>query len=431
MLRDYQLDVVAKVKQSFLAGHVAPLVVIPTGGGKTTCAMEIVRRAKTPRVVWLVHRAELALQAVKTAENMGITVGCVGATLPEGDPNGKLMVCMTQTLLARGAIPAELAIIDECHHYPSEEFNKIALAYPKRIGLTATPCRGDDVGLGAAFDDLVVGPDVADLIARGVLVGCDVLHPSRPLRSGEIAQDPCAAYLQHARGRKAIVFCGNLVACREVLAKFQAAGVAAGFVYGDMDEDDRRSTIAAFSNGQLKVLVNVGILHEGFDVPDTECAIIARPIGTQGLWLQIIGRILRSAQGKKNALLIDLWGSIHVHGPPEERRVYSLNGLGIARKSELVRMCAVCSTPLGSAQVCLACGFSPDAPVAPKVVGQALVKYAAKRRESDEIRAMSLRKWMTDAQKKGHKPGRAFFKYKAVYGEAPTPSVLLYLHKLK
>jgi superfamily II DNA or RNA helicase len=432
MLRDYQLDIVERVKQSFASGHVAPLVVIPTGGGKTITAMEIVRRVKkTSRVVWLVHREELALQAMRAASKMGITVGGVGATLPEGDVNGKLLVCMVQTLMSRGAPPAALAVTDEAHNFIAKEFNKVALSYPKRLGLTATPCRGDDAGLGNAFDDLIVGPDIGELIANGFLVRCDVLHPSRTLKAGEIAQDPVDAYKQHAGGRKTIVFCSNLNACRQSLADFKQAGIKAGFVYGDMDPDDRRAEIDAFSRGQIQVLLNVGILHEGFDVPDTECAIIARPIGTQGLWLQIIGRILRAAAGKKTALLIDLWGSIHLHGPPEAKREYRLHGLGIQQVDGQARLCAVCGTPLGSARVCLACGFSPDDPVAPKVVRTSLVKYAAKRRESNEDRAATLRRWLQEAKALKQKPGRAFFKYKAVYGEPPSPEVMFHLRSPK
>src|SRR6185312_11439346 len=111
------------------------------------------------------------------------------------------------TLLSRGdRPPADVIIADEAHHFASAsvEWSALLAAYPGAhiIGPTATPERGDGCGLGTMFDGLVVGATVRELTDLGHLVPCEIMRPDKYLQSGEIAQNPVDAYVQHAQGRR-------------------------------------------------------------------------------------------------------------------------------------------------------------------------------------------------------------------------------------
>lgn len=384
--------------------------------------MEVVRQSFGP-AVWIVHREELALQAYATASELGIDASMIGASLPSTDTPRRLQICMVQTLLARGTMPtADLAVFDEAHHYAAEEYCRVTQAYPRRVGLTATPARADGRGLSPVFDTLVLGPSVKQLTEMGHLVPCEVLAPAKPLRVGVLAEDPVDAYLSKARPRKTLVFCANRKSCQNALAKFRDAGVNVAFIHGDSDYEERRRVIEEFRGTGLDVIVNVGVLHEGFDAPNAECVILARPVGSPGLFLQVVGRILRPAPNKQKALLLDLWGSIHLHGPPDEERVYSLDGIGISRRAKLkTPLCAVCGM-VKLHKACVSCGYETETKV-PRVVATPLVKYAAKRRETSAEKAASLTAWLWQARQNQWKVGWAYSKYRAVYGTYPDQEV--------
>jgi superfamily II DNA or RNA helicase len=141
------------------------------------------------------------------------------------------------------------------------------------------------------------------------------------------------------------------------------------------------------------------------------------------LYLQVVGRVLRPYPGKTSALVIDLRGSVHEHGQPAEDRTYSLTGEAISTPTAGPRHCPVCTSPLKLTDRTCACGWSVEEVEAPKVVSTPLVKFAAKRRETDDQRAASLARWLNEAKVKGHKDGAAYYKYQAVYGGWPSTAI--------
>ncbi len=445
-LRPYQVACIEQVREAVRALRAAGkpqrvCVVMPTGAGKTKTHAEIARSAvaKGGSVLWLAHRAELVDQAVEALRSEGLSVGAISASAASRpQPHAAVQVATVQTLVSRGARPpASLIIADEAHHYVARTFGAVVDAYPRAVvlGPTATPERGDGKGLGGMFESIVVGARIKQLIELGHLVPANLIRPHRKLRSGEIAQRPVDAYLEHARGRRAIVFSPLVATAEEHAAQFRALGVPATMVEGNTDPLARRQAFAALRSGATPVLTNVYIATEGFDIPAIECVILARGCGHAGTYLQMVGRGLRPAEGKTDCVVIDLQGISHDHGHPEDDREYSLEGRGISEpgsdEAKIVqRYCKVCSGPLEPDDtVCPACGTECGGP--PQVItGDKLEPYAWVRKDSDDKRAVRLAKWIEETVSKKKADGTpwketaALHKYKAVYG-AWVPSGVL------
>lgn len=434
MLRPYQQDAIASVRQALASLRAAgrPMracLVVPTGGGKTVIGASIARMSveRGRRVLWACHRSELVDQAFDalTAEGLRCGTICSGSDRPP-QPYAPVQVGTFQSIAARGVRPdADLVVFDEAHHAGAKTFAAVVNHYQgvPVLGLTATPERGDGKGLGDMFEELVVGATIKQLIADSFLVPASLVRPRRKLRSGEIAQRPVDAWLQHARGTKAIVFSPSVALAEQHAAEFRALGVPAAMVEGETERGERARIWRDFRSGALSVVTNVYIATEGFDLPAIEAVILARGCGHAGTYLQMVGRALRPSPGKSEALVLDLQGISHDHGHPEDERVYSLLGRGIseakgAEERVVQAYCKVCSAPLEADDaVCPVCGTERAAPQ--KITGDALEPYAWKRRESADQRAVTLARWIKDGRGKGFKPGWARAKFRAVYGE-PT-----------
>lgn len=428
----HQERAIELVREEMRRGHRAIVVVMPTGAGKTITGGHFARLHldKKPggKVLWVAHREELVSQAYDALTGLGLACGVIQAVPSrEVNPHRPVQVASIQTLLARGIVLPDitLMVIDEAHHAPADKWSKLAHEYISRgiwvLGLTATPARGDGRGLGDIFDAIVVPTTIKELIRDGFLVPYELKAPSRPLAPNEIAQSPVDAYLEHARARKTIVFAGNIKAANKFVDEFRAAGVRTDIVTGDMDALRRRTVLENYKEGRLEVLVNVGVLTEGFDDRPTSCVIIARPVGPVSLFLQICGRGLRTASecGKKDAILIDLHGSCRKHGEPDEDREYSLDGDGISRKGVEdtgIRFCPVCGV-LVTEEGC-ECPARPEL-AAPDVAGVELVRYAKKRKETPEEKQAYFNKLMGIAHVKGYSIWQPVKKYEAIYGEKP------------
>ena len=426
ILRDYQEDAIHRVRAAVAAGKRRVCLVMPTGAGKThtgaaICALAAV---KGVRSLWLAHRSELIDQAVESLGAHGIRAGAISAGARSApNPHAMTQVASIQTLLARKLRPdAGIIIVDEAHHAPSAGFSGLLEAYPNAtiVGLTATPERGDGLGLGETFNALVVGVRVKHLVETGALVHAEIERPDFQLRSGEIASRPVDAYLQHAAGLKAISFTNCVKAAVDHTADFEAAGIRSAYITGEMPAPKRAEILAAFRRGDIRVLNNVYVLTEGFDVPDTACCILARSCGTTGLYLQMVGRVLRPAPGKTRAVILDLHGSSWAHGHPEDNYEFSLDGEGVRSGNGVIRevvFCKVCKAPMQpDALACEECGTVREGIKAPTVVNVPLVKYAAKRAETPEAKAETLRRWARDMRS----PGQLYHKFKSVYGHPPS-----------
>ena len=437
-LRPYQTDFLRKVSDAWRDGAKRVVGVLPTGAGKTVTGTAGIERAiaRGRRALWLAHREELIDQAAKTLESAGLHVGVIAASSDRPlDLDAPVQVASVQTLLAREVYPSgvDFIVADECHHYgeSAQEWSSLFSEHyvdVRTLGLTATPERGNGEGLGPLFDALIVGATVADLVelnrtdpTQG-LVWCDVSRPGHMLKSNELAQDPFDAWKEHASGRPTIVFCRNVAKAVELAQRFRAAGIEARCVHGNTAPSERAFALEAFRAGLVKILTCVYVLTEGTDLPMAEVCLLARGAGSQSIFLQMVGRVLRPspATGKTDALLIDLQGVSWLHRMPEDPRIYSLTGKGIVIANDVT--CPVCKRVREAGGPCLYCGWAPSpnegrATDEETITNDPLVKYARLRAQSPEQRFETLLRWIRSEMLKGHKPSSVFFKWKHCYRE--------------
>ena len=311
-----------------------------------------------------------------------------------------------------------MQLIDEAHHQVGPEWATVASERSIQIGATATPV----AGLRNAFDELVVAISIREATEQGFLVPCEVIGPDETLPPGQLAQHPWAAYRAYADGSQAIVFSSSVEVAEEHAWQFRNAGIPAACIHGE--SADRDPDIARFRSGELRVLTSVQVLTEGFDHPPVSTCILATRCGSVQTYLQRVGRVLRPAPGKTGALVIDLCGSTLTHQHPAAERTFHLDEapIRLAQHDDGVRFCRVCGAIILVPGECDECGAAKEKNW-PVVVDKPLRVYAWQRLQGDdeETRIRRLAKWLREAEKAGHKPGRALYRYKASYREWPTP----------
>lgn len=439
ILRPYQTDIIGEVRQRLGEGLRAPLIVSPTGSGKTVMFSHIADGAgrKNKRVWILVHRAELVEQTSRTMREIGIHHGIIAAGWPV-DPLPHVQVVSVQTVVRRtgGLIPPDLIIVDECHHSAAGTWSKILAAFPKaiRLGFTATPERLDGKGLSDAFDCLIRGPEVAWLIEQGFLTQPKYYAPPNQLnldglhvRGGDYARDEVAKemdkpsitgdavshYRRICDGAPAVAFCASIAHAEHVAQAFNAAGYRATTLDGTLDRIERRKRVRGLADGSIQILTSCEIISEGFDIPVVSAAILLRPTKSLGMHLQQVGRVLRIAPGKKHAYILDHVGNCLRHGLAEEERDWSLEGRKKKAKkggddAPPVRQCPKCYACHVPAPHCPECGHTYE--IKQREIEQKegeLVElnlaWMAKQRKQEQGQASSFAELVEIGKSRGYK----------------------------
>jgi DNA repair protein RadD len=357
LLRPYQSAALESVQGVYRSGRKRVLLVAPTGAGKSAMMRYMLERT-SKRTLILCHRAEL-LEMI--ADSLTVPHGII-----EGSrrvPSEKVHVGMMQTVSRRlGDLPDyDWVISDEAHLAMCPTWRRILQHYSSawHLGLSATPCRLDGQGLGAEYEQIVHGPSIRELTDRGYLSPCRVFAPATEGRDAKkaggdfsmseaaeavdrasITGDALAHYQRLAPGRQALAFCCNREHAEHVAQAFTAGGVPALNVDGSMP--DRAERIAAFRAGKVRVLTNVELLTTGFDFPELGCGIFLRPTQSLALHMQIVGRYMRVADGKRDAILIDHVGNVLAHGMPDEEREWTLEGRAKRSTAAPVVICPAC-----------------------------------------------------------------------------------------
>lgn len=413
-LRPDQFQVVNQIVNAFDKYKAkSPCVVMPTGAGKTATILHYLdAHESTAKVVWLVPRVALIDQVWAAA----------GEWMPQ--TRHRLRVTTVQALIASNQpLPqADLAVVDEAHYfYGSPEWSSVAHAFPRRIAATATPTRADGAPLGELCDRLIIGLSRAQLSQRRILPPIIAYGP--PTKRKTEWQTPEAAYALQTPGERAIVFCGSIAHAKKVAENFRKIGVRAGCATSDDGQD-----LQLHRAKQLEVLTNVFMVGVGYDDPSITVVILARPMGNPSTYLQAIGRA--RGTGAPRVALLDLFGTIHEWGLPEEERSFSLTGIAIKiTRAWPLAACSVCSVwyrtnPYRSA--CKTC----NAPL-PQGVSTRAAKFANAARQVEERRKVepfSVRRGFFvmmahTAIKNGHK-WLAQSAYRKRYGINPSPEWL-------
>jgi superfamily II DNA or RNA helicase len=464
-LRPYQIDVIENCRRKIAEGLRKQIIVAPTGAGKTIVASAIIKAAvaKAKRAMVLGHTREIIAQTSGKLYAEGIDHGIVQAGFPSRE--APVQVATIQTLWARAMRssrmampPADLLVVDECHHATAETWRKIIAAYPQAvlIGLTATPCRGDGRGLGGIFDAIVECPQVPELIKQGYLVGTRVYAPAGPdltgvkSRAGDYIEDQLARCMDrdglvgdivthwHKWGerRKTVAFAVNVAHSLHIRDEFIRSGVRAEHVDGSTPKMERDAILARLASGETEVVSNCMVLTEGWDLPAVACCILARPTKKMGLYRQMVGRVLRPAPDKSNAIVLDHAGSTYLHGFVEDRVEWTLDPEGRPKnKSRAARAdghgsrlvdCTSCGSLRVAGERCSHCGFLPQRRGEPVEFADgdlALVdrKSRQAKKFSDPTERMRWHSMLAHiAAKRGYNPGWTAHKFKDRFGVWPA-----------
>ena len=240
-----------------------------------------------------------------------------------------------------------MIVIDEAHHALAKTYKEMWERFPKAkfLGLTATPCRLNGKGFTDLFDILVQSWSVPEFISKGRLATYDFvsiksdgvtqrLIDSLQKRGADgdyqnkemdmlLNKKPSIERLyqsleEFGKDRKGIVYAINISHAQKITKLYQEHGVKAIAIDSKTPAVERQQDIEAFKKGDIQVLVNVDIFSEGFDCPDVEFVQLARPTLSLAKYLQMVGRGLRVAKGKKNCVIIDNVGLYRVFGLPSQ-----------------------------------------------------------------------------------------------------------------
>jgi DNA repair protein RadD len=396
-LRSYQSSGVAEIRGAFMSGYRRVLYCLPTGGGKTVIFTHIATQAaiKGSRIGILVHRQELVDQTSRALHGLGCNHGVIAAGYRQ-DLRHTVQVASVQTLARRlHTIPPDffqLLIIDEAHHAVAGTWAKVIAAMPSAylLGVSATPERLDGRGLGEQFDSLIVGPSAAWLTEQGYLCPARIYAPpgldlsgikrfdtrrghdeaEQRLRQGQAMGDAVSHYrrtIADQHNGTAIAFCVSVAHAEAVAEAFRQQGIPAAMLDGATDRGVRKRLIADLGAGVLKILTSCDIISEGTDIPSVTGAIMLRPTDSLGLHLQQVGRVLRTAPGKRVAVINDHVGNSHRHGLPTDERDWSLRGRPTRKRdkqAELpVKVCPACFCTVASVvSDCPECGHHWEPP---------------------------------------------------------------------
>lgn len=351
MLYNHQVEFLNNIKQSIKNGNKRIMCVASCGFGKSIIIKEICDSAtkKNNNYMILVHRIELVNQL-----------------------NGRgLKASMVQTISRHinEQPDYKIIIIDEAHLALSQSYLKVINHYKNAIILyfTATPKRLDGLNFSTIADDIVIAKSAKWLIennylapydyyAPKILVDCDKLTTTngdytqsdiieqmdKPKIYGDIFNEWC----KFAKDKKTIVYASSLSHSKKIVDYFNANGINSAHIDGNTPRAMRDKIISDFKCGNIKILSNYALIVEGFDVPDCECCIIARPTQSLVIHIQSTMRCMRYKPNKR-AIILDFVGNFERHGLPDDDREWSLESIKRPRSNTtepkiLTRTCPNC-----------------------------------------------------------------------------------------
>jgi len=365
--RPYQYEAVAALLAAAARGLQRPLLVLPTGTGKTIVFALLVQR-RGGRALILAHRDELIQQAVDKLRLVDPTLplGVVQATRDEH--TAPIVVASVQTLsrrtrLTRVVPDFQTIVIDEAHHAPAPTYRRI-LDYcrawhpdgPLVVGVTATPERGDRHSLRQIFDRIVYQKTLVEMMQAGYLVDLRALQVllqvdfdglrtqhgdfvdaelETLLLAANAPVQVLAAFQGHAADRKALLFTPTVALAYAMADTFRTAGIPAEALDGTTPLATRRAMLQRLHTGATRVVANCAVLTEGFDEPSVDCIIVARPTQSALLYQQMLGRGTRTYPGKTDCLVLDVVGVSTRHTLHTAAILFDCNAARLARQSVL------------------------------------------------------------------------------------------------
>lgn len=359
-LRPYQAENKRSIYKAWKQNK-SIMLQMPTGTGKTRLFVSIVKdlfqwakeNEEEVNILILAHRKELINQI---SHNVGSVYGIPHGLIISNNIEQKeypVQVGSVPTLNRRidkwQEKEFDVIIIDEAHHVKASSYVKILNTFPysKILGVTATPYRLNGVGFRPEFDKLIVSPSVYQFISDGYLCDYDYysIKPdsfiSKQIKNikkfaldgdyldsemmkvvdrQEIRANIVDTYNKYAKGKKGIVYTINKVHNEHICQKLKALNVSVESIDSDTPSYERQRIVEDFKNGKVEIICNVNIFSEGFDCPDIEFILLARPTKSLALYLQQVGRGLRKIEGKTNVMILDMVGLYNRFGFPSAKR---------------------------------------------------------------------------------------------------------------
>lgn len=394
---------------------------MPTGTGKTTVFSEIVRKAqhKEKKVLIIVHRIELVEQISERLTQFQVDVGIISSNIKTA-PEHDVQVATIQSLSRREYPPADIVIIDECHHSKAETYRKLWGIYPEArfLGVTATPVRMNGEGFNDLYQTLIPLGKLSYFFQEGYLARIKHMVCSIPdlskvklkmrdydiqmlrdvMLENSLMANLVDSYLKFANGKKSIVFAVDIEHSKEIVKRYINAGIAAAHLDANTSKRERKEILDKFKSGEFLVLSNVDIVSEGFDVPDCEVVQLARPTKSLVLYLQQVGRCMRPFPGKEFGLILDNAGLWLEHGLSYIDREWLLEGKSKKKKGSHVALEVIAVDEEGTLR-------NLNRPV--EAEGLELIEL------TDELeRLLIFESFLRFAKANDHKIVSAFFKYK-------------------
>lgn len=432
-LRDYQQSAILNLYQWLTDNDGNPLVVLPTGAGKSLVMAEMVRDACTAwpgtRVVILAHVKELLEQNSRELQKHwpNVDLGVYSAGMRSRDLHNQVIVASIQSIYKKafdlGRV--DVVLVDEAHLIPRDSdtmyrkfLTNIKIANPNSrvVGLTATDYRLDSGRLTEGEDRFFHGvaheTSIRSLIDQGYLCWLTSRRTTQQLdvtgvktRGGEfipgeleravdkdeITRAAVGEIIEAGQDRRAwLVFCSGVEHARHVAAELDSRGYPAAVVSGDTPTAERERAIRDFKDGRLRALCNMNVLTTGFNVPHVDLVALLRPTHSTGLYVQMVGRGSRIAPGKSNCLILDFAANIERHGPVD---ALAPRGKGKGDKGEApVKACPQCQTyVLIAARVCPQCEHEfpePESKLKPKADNKRTVLTEAQVPEWRDVRSV-------------------------------------------
>lgn len=458
-LRPYQLTALENIRASVRGGVRKLIVQAPTGAGKTKLAAAIVEgaREKGNRVAFVCPAINLIDQTVESFYAEGVRdIGVIQANHEMTCGWHPVQVCSIQTIQARGVFPrAKTVIFDEVHKL--HEAHKRWLADPAWqdvpfIGLSGTPWAK---GLGKYFESLLVAATTSELIEQGYLSKFRVFatgHPdlsqvktvagdyhegqlSEAMQKGGLTADIVRTWMEKWGKGKTLCFGVDKAHAKSIQERFEYAGITCGYQDAETPPDERREIKQKFHDGRYQVVSNIQTLTTGVDW-DVRCLILARPTRSEMLYVQIIGRALRIAEGKVDALILDHSDSTQKLGFVTEIHHEHLDDgksaskSAVERKSPLPKECEKCAylkpprTP-----ICPNCGHKNAITSSIMESDGELVEYAngkkakSKPKRAEDFTEQERKIFFAELKAYGimheYKPGWAAMKYKEKFHAWP------------
>lgn len=328
-LFDYQQDLVDKARNALAAGNQGVLIISPPGSGKSVVISEIARLTvkKGGRVLFFVHRQELVKQIKESFRQQDVDLNyCTIMTV--GKVANRLKILPKPNLI----------IVDESQHSRAKTYRKIFDYYSDvpRLGFTGSPWRLSGKGFKDIYSAMIEGPTTKWLIEHHKLAPFTVygyqLGDKNVLKHSStgdytkqsmddfthsiIHGDIVKSWLKFAKDRKTIIYCHSTSFSKKVAQSFRDAGINAVHVDAKTPEGKRDKIMADFKKSKIKILCNVDLISEGFNVPDCSCVVLLRPTQSLVIYLQQSMRAMRY-QPNKHAIIIDQVGNFERFGLPD------------------------------------------------------------------------------------------------------------------